>query len=188
MKNNEADQNPWTTLTTKTVYDNPWIKITHRDVLNPNGGKGIYGVVHFKNIAIGILPLDEAYNTWIVGQYRYPTKHYSWEIPEGGGALDIEPLESAKRELKEEVGVTATEWIKILDTHLSNSITDECSICYVAKGLIFGASEPEETEQLVVKKIHFDTLFEWVMSGKVTDSLTVMTVLKAKHLMLQGKI
>jgi len=59
--------NPWTILEQKEIYDNPWIKVTEYDVLNPSGGKGIYGKVHFKNLAIGIIPLDENLNTYLVG-------------------------------------------------------------------------------------------------------------------------
>src|ERR1700757_758785 len=98
--------NPWTILGEKKVYDNKWIGITEYDVINPNGGKGIYGKVHFKNLAIGILPLDEELNTWLVGQYRFTLNAFSWEIPEGGGAAE-DPLGSASRELLEETGLVA---------------------------------------------------------------------------------
>ncbi|MEM6723516.1 MAG: NUDIX hydrolase, partial [Bacteroidota bacterium] len=106
-------ENPWTKLSEALQYDNPWIRITEHQVLNPNGNPGIYGVVHFKNVAIGIVPLDEEYNTWLVGQYRYTLEQYSWEIPEGGGPLGTDPLKSAKRELLEETGITAKEWTNI---------------------------------------------------------------------------
>src|SRR5687768_12989875 len=105
----ELDEpNPWQTLNTDVRYDNAWITVTHRDVINPNGGAGIYGLVHYKNLAIGILPVDAEGNTWLVGQYRYPTDHYTWEIPEGGGDRAIDPVISAQRELREETGIEAT--------------------------------------------------------------------------------
>src|SRR5690349_13764017 len=113
------EENPWTTLSEKEVYDNPWINVTEYQVINPSGGRGIYGKVHFKNYAIGILPLDEELNTWLVGQYRYTIDQYSWEIPEGGGPLNISPLESAKRELLEETGLTASDWTEIQPFHLT---------------------------------------------------------------------
>lgn len=181
-------ENPWTTLKSEKIYDSPWIGLTKHDVLNPNGNPGTYSVVHFKNLAIGILPLDNDYNTWIVGQYRYPINQYSWEIPEGGGNHNVPPLDSAKRELLEETGITANKWTKIQEVHMSNSASDEFGILYIAQDLSFGESEPEDDEQLVVRKLHFNELYKMVESGEITDSLTVITVLKAKLLMLEGKI
>ncbi len=173
-------KNPWTTLTEKTVYDNPWISVSHRDVLNPSGGKGIYGLVHFKNLAIGIVPLDKDYNTWLVGQYRYTLNAYSWEIPEGGGILGQPALDSAKRELKEETGITATKWTKILDLHTSNSVTDEAGLTFVAQELSFGESAPEETEELVIKKLPFSEAVEMVMNGEITDALAMVSIMKTQ--------
>jgi ADP-ribose pyrophosphatase len=111
--NEQEHKNPWTTRPTEKIYDSPWIGLTKHDVLNPNGNPGTYSVVHFKNIAIGIIVLDKDQNTYIVGQYRYPINRYSWEIPEGGGKLDVPPLDSARRELHEETGITAAKWTKI---------------------------------------------------------------------------
>lgn len=180
--------NPWKTLKSEKVYDSPWIGLTKHDVLNPSGNPGTYSVVHFKNLAIGVLPLDQDYNTWIVGQYRYPIDQYSWEIPEGGGKRDVPPIDSAKRELLEETGITAGKWTKIQEMYLSNSASDEFCILYIAQDLTFGESEPEDDEELEVRKIHFDELYAMVNDGRITDSLTVAIVLKAKLMMLEGTI
>src|SRR6476661_7194004 len=102
--------NPWKILGEKNIYDNKWINVTEYDVINPSGGKGIYGKVHFKNLAIGIVPLDEEFNTYLVGQYRFPLNQYSWEVPEGGGLLGDDPLSAAERELLEETGLKAAYW------------------------------------------------------------------------------
>jgi len=185
MHINETE-NPWTLLNKQDVYESAWIKVEHHEVLNPAKKSGTYSLVHFKKLAIGILPLDEDNNTWIVGQYRYPMNCFTWEIPEGGGDRDLPPLESAKRELLEECGIIATDWKLIQQLQLSNSATDEVAYLYVAKGLTFTQSQPEETEQLIVKKIHFDELYDMVCKGEITDSLTVVTVLKAKLLMGEG--
>ncbi|MEO6168443.1 MAG: NUDIX hydrolase [Chitinophagales bacterium] len=182
------NKNPWKILSTKEYYDNPWVNVVEHQVTNPAGNPGIYSVVHFKNLAICILPLDEAYNTWIVGQYRFPLEQYSWEIPEGGGPLGTDPLDSAKRELLEECGIVAEQWMEIATCHLSNSGTDERAIVYIAKGLSFHASSPEETEILQVKKIPFEELLRMVMNNEVMDAPTVIAVLKAKQMMLAGKI
>lgn len=181
-------KNPWTTLTNETKYDNPWIKVTHRDVLNPSGGKGIYGHVHFKNLAIGIVPLDEDLNTWLVGQYRYTLEQYSWEIPEGGCPHQESPLAAAQRELLEETGITATKWTPLLDIHTSNSVTDEYGKAYIAQELSFGAAMPEETEELEVKKLPLEKVFQMVMDNEITDSLSIAAILKAMWWVQEGKI
>lgn len=179
MQNKELE-NPWQTLHTEVVYDNPWIQVTHNDVINPSGGAGIYGKVHFKNLAIGIVPLDEHQNTWLVGQYRYVLNQYSWEIPEGGCPIGTDPLDTAKRELLEETGITAKKWTKLLDLHISNSVTDEFGCAYVAQGLTFGKASPEETEDLQLRQLPFEEVFQMVMANEITDSLSVMAVLKTK--------
>ena len=184
----DLNKNPWQTLSSEVRYENPWVKITHRDVLNPAGGPGIYGVVHFKNTAIGILPLDKDYNTWIVGQYRYTLEEYSWEIPEGGGIKGEDSLHAAQRELKEETGIIASQWTQILELNTSNSVTDEYGVAYVAQGLTFGESEPEDTEQLIVKKLPFSELYQMTMDGKVKDALSMVTIFKAKLLIDEGKL
>ena len=178
--------NPWVTLSSNQIYDNPWIRLTEHQVVNPGGGKGIYGQVHFKNLAIGIIVLDDQNFTWLVGQYRYPLAQYSWEIPAGGGLHGTDPLESAKRELLEETGMTASSWTEIQRMHLSNSVSDELAIIYLAKDLRFGTSEPEETEQLVVKKIAFEDAYQLVLKGEITDSMSVAAILKVKILLLEG--
>lgn len=166
------------------MYENAWICLTEHQVINPGGGKGIYGELHFKNLAIGVLPLDADNNTWLVGQYRFPLKQYSWEIPEGGGAEGTDPLEAAKRELIEETGIMANSWTEIQRIHLSNSVSDELGIIYLARELTFGKSEPEETEQLIIRKLPFNKAYDMVLNGEITDSLSVAAILKVKILNL----
>jgi 8-oxo-dGTP pyrophosphatase MutT (NUDIX family) len=174
------ETNPWQTLSSEVRYDNAWITVTHRDVVNPSGGPGIYGVVHYKNLAIGILPVDHEGNTWLVGQYRYPTDHYSWEIPEGGGDPAIDPLVSAQRELREETGIEASTWRLLLHMELSNSVSDELAYIYLATGLSFGDAAPEETEQLALRKLPLAEAIEMVLDGRITDALSVAALLRAK--------
>lgn len=184
MKN--TNENPWKTTNSEVKYDNPWIKITEHQVIDAGGNDGIYGTVHFKNLAIGIIPLDEENNTWLVGQYRYPLNEYSWEICEGGGEIGVSPLESAQRELMEEVGLKANNWQEIMKLHVSNSVTDEVGIIYVAKDLEYFEPTPEENEVLTLKKIPLNQVFDMVMKGEITDSLSVAGILKAKLLLDKG--
>ncbi|MES2872993.1 MAG: NUDIX hydrolase [Bacteroidota bacterium] len=174
--------NPWQTLSETRIYDNPWISLTEYQVINPGGGPGIYGKVHFKNLAIGIMVLDEENFTWLVGQYRYPLNQYSWEIPEGGGPLEEDPLISAQRELLEETGITARSWLVIQKMHLSNSVSDELAIIYLARDLSFGQASPEETEQLAIRKIPFSQAFNMVLNGEIMDSMSVAAILKVNAL------
>src|SRR5690242_2455996 len=113
MENFETT-NPWKIKTSKEIYENKWIKLTEHQVINPSGNNGIYGVVSFKNKAIGIIPIDNEGNTWLVGQYRFALNEYSWEIPMGGGPIENNILDSAKRELKEETGLSAKIWTNIM--------------------------------------------------------------------------
>jgi 8-oxo-dGTP pyrophosphatase MutT (NUDIX family) len=180
--------NPWTILAQRSIYDNKWIGVTEFDVLNPSGGKGIYGKVHFKNLAIGILPLDGEGNIWLVGQYRFVLDAYSWELPEGGGDPGLPPVESAKRELEEETGLVASEWSLLMEMHLSNSIGDEKAFVYLARGLEQREAIPEETEELAVRKLPFEEAYRMVETGEITDSISVAGILKVKLMLLQGQL
>ncbi|RQO72367.1 MULTISPECIES: NUDIX hydrolase [unclassified Pedobacter] len=182
------ERNPWTTIESRKIYDNNWIGLTEHQVINPSGGKGIYGEVHFKNLAIGILPLDEELNTWLVGQYRFPLKAYSWEIPEGGGPLGSDPLDSAKRELLEETGLSATDWVELQRMHLSNSVSNELAIIYIARGLSMGIAEPEETEELRLRKLPFQEAYEMVLNGEITDSMSVAAILRTKIILQESQL
>lgn len=181
-------RNPWKILAERVIYDNPWIGLTEYDVINPGGGKGIYGKVRFKSLAIGILPLDDQGNTWLVGQYRFPLDTYSWEIPEGGGDPAIPPVESARRELLEETGLVARTWTEILEMHLSNSVTDERAIIYLARGLEQRQAMPEETEQLVIRRLPVEEAYRMAERGEITDAMSVAALQKIKLMLLQGQL
>ena len=177
------DHNPWKTLSRKHIYDNPWINVEEHQVINPGGGQGIYGKVSFKNKAIGIIPLDREHYTWLVGQYRYTLDEYSWEIPMGGGPVEIDPLLSAQRELKEETGLTAKKWQNISRIHTSNSVTNEEGFVFLAEDLTQGETEFEETEaDLKIMRLPFTEALQMVMDSQITDSLSVAGILKVARL------
>ncbi|GAB3425729.1 NUDIX domain-containing protein [Niabella aquatica] len=180
--------NPWKINGHKNVYDNPWISITEFDVINPSGGKGIYGKVHFKNTAIGIITLDEEQNTCLVGQYRFVLNAFSWEIPEGGCPDGEHYIEAAKRELQEEAGLIAEEWKIISRSHLSNSVSDEMCIIFLARILTQGVATPEETEDIKIKKIPFTEAVKMVNDGVITDAISIMAIQKVQLMLLSGEL
>jgi 8-oxo-dGTP pyrophosphatase MutT (NUDIX family) len=180
-------KSPWTVLSSRKLYDNPWIRVTEHDVLNPNGGAGIFGVVHYHNLAVGVVPYADG-RIWMVGQYRFPLRAYSWEIPEGGGAHDVDPLVSARRELKEETGLSADRYDVLLEMDLSNAVSDERAIVYLVTGLHMGEAAPEETEQLQIRSLTLTEAYEKVERREIRDSLTVAAIYRLMIMQLQGKI
>jgi 8-oxo-dGTP pyrophosphatase MutT (NUDIX family) len=178
MENGKQD-NPWKTESETEVYSNPWIRVSHREVINPSGGKGIYGVVSFRNLAIGVVPVDEEMNTYLVGQFRYTLDEYSWEIPEGGGPEGEDPSQTAERELLEETGLLAGKVELLGKIHTSNSVTDEEGYIFLAQELIQSQANPEETEDITVKKLPLSEAIEMVVDGRITDSLSMAGLLLA---------
>lgn len=178
--------NPWKLLDTRRVYDNPWIGVREDKVINPSGGDGIYGVVEFKNRAIAIVPVDEQGNTWLVGQYRYPLERYSWEVPMGGQPIDEEPEAGAFRELKEETGLTASKLTEIMRVDLSNCVSNEEGVGYLAQGLEMGEPDFDETEELAIRKLPLKDAVLMAMNGEITDCFSVAALLKASVLLLDS--
>lgn len=172
----------WKKLESRIVFDNPWIRVLEDRVINPGGGRNDYGHVHFKNRAVAILPLDESANTWLVGQDRYTLSAWSWELPMGGAPLAEEPLAAARRELKEETGLTARRWREMMRLHISNSITDEAGIVFVAEDLTQGEPEFEETENIEIRKLPVADAIEMVRRGEITDAISVAALLALRAL------
>lgn len=179
MRTKNSSENPWKTLSEREVYSNPWIRVSHHEVINPSGGEGIYGVISFRNKAIGVVPLDEELNTYLVGQFRYTLNEYSWEIPEGGGPEGEEPSLTAERELQEETGLKAGQMELLGKIHTSNSVTDEVGYIFLATELSQLESSPEETEDITVWKLPLRDAVKMVEEGKITDSLSMAGLLLA---------
>ena len=175
----KPEKSPWVTQLSQVEYENKWIRVEEHQVINPAGRPGIYGKVHFKNKAIGIVPIDDTGHTWLVGQWRYPLGEWSWEIPEGGGPEGSDVLDSAKRELKEETGLVARTWTMIQRIHLSNSVSDEEGFIFLAEDLTQGDVQPEETEaDMTIWRLPLIEAIQMALDGKITDSLSVVGLLR----------
>ncbi|MEM9739047.1 MAG: NUDIX hydrolase [Pseudomonadota bacterium] len=179
---------PWAVRTREVRYDNPWLRLEHSTVVHPDGSDGIYGVVRFKNLAIGVLPVFEDGTVPLVGQHRFPLNRYSWELPEGGGPLSTTPLDAAKRELIEETGYSAAHWAPLIEFDVSNSVTDEQSVCFLAWGLSSGPSAPEASEDLSHKRVAFSDLVAQCLDGQIRDGLTLVMALSAEAKARRGEL
>jgi 8-oxo-dGTP pyrophosphatase MutT (NUDIX family) len=178
-----SEENPWKTLSTRVVYKNPWITVREDQVINPAGNPGIYGVVETR-VATGVVALTEDNHLFLVGQYRYTMNCYSWEIPEGGAEGGEDPLVAAKRELKEEAGVEAGLWEQLGgEVHVSNCVSSERGVLFLARQLSEGVASPEETEMLKVKKVPFSEALVMVDRGEIADGLSIIAILRAARLM-----
>lgn len=179
---------PWGHSADRLIYDNPWISVREYDAVAPTGAPALYGVVKFKNHAMAILPLHDDGAVTLVGQNRFAFGDYSWEIPEGGGPVGVDLLESARRELREEVGLEAADWRLLMRVQLSNSVTDELAFGYLATGLTPVATEPDPTELLAVARVPFLEALDAALSGYIFDVLTVAMLLRAYHMAREGHL
>ena len=171
------DESPWQTRAVRQIYQNPWICVEECDVLRPDGKPGIYGLVHPRSVATGIIATEEDGTIWLVGQYRYALGRYSWEIPEGGADPKKDIREEAARELKEETGLTARNWEHLLTLHTSNCFTSERAEIFIATGLTPGASNPDPEEKIAARRVHLTTALAAIESGQITDAMTVSALL-----------
>jgi 8-oxo-dGTP pyrophosphatase MutT (NUDIX family) len=160
----------------RVAYQNPWITVWHDEGFRPDGGPGIYGVVHFANLAAGVVALDDDDRIALVGQHRYPLDASSWEIPEGGIPPSETPLEGIARELREETGLEASEWRELCRVDLSNSVTDERAVLFVASGLRQGNAAPEPTESLEMRWVPFTEALAMTLDGRITDAMSVVAI------------
>lgn len=181
-ENETVNIGPWVRKSTSVPYVNPWIQVEHHEVKGPAGRSGVYGVVRFKHIGLGCVPLHADGTVTLVGQHRYPLDEWSWEIPEGGGRKGQELLEEIKRELREESGLIATEWIPLGKIHTSNSVCDEVAHMWLARGLTEGANQLDSTEgDMKVKRVPFTEALEMALDGRLTDAISVVALVRAAH-------
>jgi len=162
----------------RKIYGNPWLELWEEHCLDPSGNPALYGRISFRNKAVGIIPLDDKGHTWLVGQYRYCLNQYSWEIPMGGSPHPVAVIESARRELKEETGLSARRWEQILFVHTSNSVTDEEAYVFTAEDLDYGEPDFESTEKIEIRRLPVQEAIRMAMSGAITDALSVAGLIK----------
>jgi 8-oxo-dGTP pyrophosphatase MutT (NUDIX family) len=176
MDDHPAPIGPWTRNARRVAYENPWVTLWHDEVTRPDGEPGIYGVVHFANLAAGVLVVDDDDRVLLVGQHRYALDAYSWEIPEGGVPAGETAVGGARRELREETGVEAADWQELARVHLSNSVTDELAVLFLATGLTHGAATPDGTEDLEIRWLPFEEVLAMTLDGSISDAMTVLAV------------
>lgn len=183
-----TEDNPWRKRGARTLFDNPWISLVDHDAIDPAGVPRAYAIVRFKKLAVGVLPIDADGRVHLVGQWRVPLGCYSWEMPEGGCEVGEDPADCARRELEEEAGLRAGRLVPILEMDLSNSVTDERALCFLATDLSPGVAAPEPVEVLRNRTAPFSEVLDDVIAGRIRDSLTVATVLRAYHMAKTGAL
>ena len=170
---------PWTRHSRRVAYENPWITVWHDEVTRPDGAPGIYGVVHFANLAVGVLALDERTGSCSSASIATPSTPTRGRSPRAA-SRPASPLEGARRELREETGIEAATWRELARSHLSNSVSDELAVLFLATGLTPGVATPDGTEALEVRWLPFDEVLAMTLDGRITDALTVMAVQRVR--------
>lgn len=184
----EEDGDPWIVTGVARAWENAWFVLDRHEVIHPGGAAGEYTVIRPRRIAVGVLPVEDDGSVHLVGQWRFPLGRYSWEMPEGGAEPGEPPIDCARRELEEETGLLAGDYLKVLEMDMSNSLSDEQAVIYLATALSPGAYQPEATEVLKHKRAHFMDVLARVGSGAIRDSMTVAAVLRVYHMAVMGQL
>jgi ADP-ribose pyrophosphatase len=173
---------PWTTRSSRTIYQNPWLHLREDLVELPSGRTTIYGVVHTGS-CVGMLPFLGPDTVVLVRQYRYVAGRHTWEMPTGG-VRPGEPIEAAaQRELAEESGYRAGRLDPVCAYNTSKCVLDETAHLFLAFDLTRAVNrpEPDETESFQVRPHRFQEVLGMVDTGEIVDSMTIIAVLQAER-------
>jgi 8-oxo-dGTP pyrophosphatase MutT (NUDIX family) len=180
-------RNPWKTHGSQPIYATPWFSVRRDEVTRPDGAPGVYSVVHAERVAVGVVPLWDDGSVTLVGQWRYPLEQYSWEIPEGGGELDADPIVAARAELLEEAGIEARTWIPLGRCHTSNCFSDEVGHIFLARDLVQGTPSPGGDEEIAVRRVPAAEAIAMAADGRITDALSIVALFRFARWLEDGR-
>ena len=178
----DAPDSPWRTLAARDVYRNPWLRVTEYEVIRPDGQPGLYGVVDPGDNA-AIVALDEDESITLVGEFIYPLQRRAWKIPSGIVEAGERPLAAAQRELEEEAGLAAQEWVSLGAYHLSAGISTQSSHAYLARGLRAVPAHPEGSERLELRRLPLRAARAMCLANEIRDVVSVVALWRAWELL-----
>lgn len=176
-------KNPWKTLASRIAYENPWIRVREDEVVRPDGGPGIYGVVEIRP-SVGIVAINHRNEIVLVGQWRYASSIYSWEIPRGGsqpGETNVRTV--AERELAEEAGLKAACWRPLGEVDVCNGVTNDVQSLYLATELAETDLRPDPEEEIAIAWKPFEQVIRMAIDGRIREVCSVAAILRAAQLL-----
>jgi len=170
----------WTVLYSTVQYRNPWITVREDRVIQPDGQEGAFGVVEMTP-GVSVLPVDDDGTVHLVRVYRYTLDRYCLEALAGGIEDDEDPLEAARRELREEAGIDAAELIDLGVVDQLTEVVISPDRLFLARGLSFRKPDREETEEIERVAVPLHQAVEWAYDGTISHAASVVLILKAAH-------
>lgn len=170
---------PITPIDSRRAWDCPWYGVRQDRILLPNGSEGVYNVLELPD-AVWILPVTTAGEIVLLRHYRYPLQKWIWELPAGHVETGDEPLESAKRELREETGGEAAEWRFLLKSNTMKGIGTETAHLFLAMGVTLGATAHEPAEVMTVHPFPPTEVLRMARAGEIEDAISVLALLLAE--------
>ena len=172
----------WQLKKSKRVYSSEWMRVRQDDVIRADGSDGVYSVVELKG-GVGVVAVNNKKEIRLVGQYRFATDTYSWEIPKG--SLDKfenpeKPLDAAKRELEEETGLFAKKWEELTMVHTLMGYSNDKVYLFLATDLKQNKPHPDEVEDITIKFVTIQAFKNMVKKKEITDATSIAAVLLAE--------
>lgn len=177
----EKKYGPWTIVSSETKYKNPWIEVVEDKVIQPDGKPGIYATIAIANgVGLSVLPIDDEGFVYLTREFHYGVGEYTLEVVSGGANKGEPPLEAAKRELKEELGIEAKQWTELGAVEPFTSYARLKAFLFLARGLELGEPHQDGTETIELVKMKLEKAVEMVMKGEITQGQSCTLILKAK--------